>query len=178
MRAPPRASPRPVRWHGVPVHSPERSPGRLDASCGASKPAITRPQQGGSLAFNQVWREALAAIAVSRDLVKGESCGSLTTPSAHQTVRAAGWEVAPHYYYTTIQLYYYTTILPRSVRGARSRLETASNRCRDDVVATSMCARGGGGGGALSAVGRAHAQPRAAGALAGWRLREATRPSP
>ncbi len=43
---------------GAHIHSPERSRGRLGASCDASKPAPTRPQNNCARAFNQ---EAAAA---------------------------------------------------------------------------------------------------------------------
>ena len=38
MRAPPRGPHRPIWRHGAPLRSLERSPGRVEASCGASKP--------------------------------------------------------------------------------------------------------------------------------------------
>ncbi len=68
--------PRPSWRHGAPLRSPECSRGRLEASCGASKPARTRPQHDGSRPFNQ------AAAGPRR-------AGSRCTPSADTRTRAS-----------------------------------------------------------------------------------------
>ena len=52
--APPHVPPRPTWRRGARTHRSERSLGRLDASCGVSKPVRTRPQHDGSRAVNQV----------------------------------------------------------------------------------------------------------------------------
>ena len=54
MRTPPPGPPRPSWRRESPLRTPERSHGRLDASCGASKSALTRPQHDGSRASNHV----------------------------------------------------------------------------------------------------------------------------
>ena len=56
VRAPPHDPPQPTWRHCAPLRSPERSSGRLDASCGASKPALGHRQHDGFCAFNQARR--------------------------------------------------------------------------------------------------------------------------
>ncbi len=50
----PHGPPRPNWRSGARIHSPERSLGRLDASCGTSKPALPGPQNEGFCASNRV----------------------------------------------------------------------------------------------------------------------------
>ncbi len=44
MGTPPHGAPRPTWRHGALLRSPERSPGRLEASRGTGEPALTSPQ--------------------------------------------------------------------------------------------------------------------------------------
>jgi hypothetical protein len=54
MRAPSHGPRQPTLRHGAPLRRPGRSPSRLGASSGASKPALTRPLHDGSCAFNKL----------------------------------------------------------------------------------------------------------------------------
>ena len=53
-RAMPASSPRPTWRRCAPLRTSERGPGRLDAPCASSKPALVYPQNDDVRAFNQV----------------------------------------------------------------------------------------------------------------------------
>ncbi len=108
MRAPLRDPPRPTWRHGAPLRPPERGPGRLEASCGASEPSRPRPQHDGPRALRH---QVLPLYTYYTYLFTHQVLLSLACPVASLDVRLVLDAVAQVPIHTTILLYYSTILL-------------------------------------------------------------------